>query len=294
MEVQLFQVPYDSGQRGARMGKGPLVFVERGLAARLGARGWNVEVETIEPISPFRAEIRTAFELCRALAQRVQPAQARGAFPLILSGNCISSLGGIAGGGPAGLGGIWFDAHCHFHTPETTAGGMLDSMGLAVATGHCWTTITRFIPGFAAIPGQQVLLVGPRQIDEEDPARLQQAQITLLRGEALRASGFAETFAPALAALARQVQRVYIHLDLDVLDPEEGTANTFALPGGLLVPELEQAITMIAERFVIAGAALSAYDPACDPQETIFRAGVHLMEHLLQQVERRRGSAQKS
>lgn len=242
MQVQLFQAPYDSGQRGARMGKGPLAFIERGLAARLRAQGWNVEVETIEAISPFRAEIRTAFELCRALAQHVQQAREQGAFPLILSGNCISSLGGIAGVDPARLGVIWFDAHCDFHTPETTAGGMLDSMGLAVATGHCWTTITQFIPGFAVIP------------------------------------------------LAGQVQRVYIHLDLDVLDPEVGTANPFATPGGLFVPELEQAITMIARRFVIAGAAFTAYDPDCDPAEAILHAGVHLMEHLVQQVERRQSA----
>jgi arginase len=291
MDVQLFQVPYDSGQRGARMGKGPLAFVEHGLSARLQEQGWRVKVVTIEAVSPFRAEIRTAFELCRSLAQQVQPARARGAFPLILSGNCISSLGGIAGVDPAGLGVIWFDAHPDFHTPETTAGGMLDSMGLAIATGHCWTTITQFIPGFVALPGNQVLLVGPRQIDAEDPARLQQAEITLLRGEAIRAAGFTELFVPALAALARRVQRVYIHLDLDVLDPTVGTANSFALPGGLFVPELEQTITLIAQRFEIAGAAFTAYDPDCDPEETIFRAGVHLMEHLLQQVEQSRGRA---
>lgn len=290
MQIQLFQVPYDSGQRGARMGKGPLAFLERGLDARLRQQGWPVEVATIEaPPNVFKAEIRTAFELCRGLAQQVRLAREQGAFPLILSGNCISSLGGMAGVDPAGLGVIWFDAHCDFHTPETTAGGMLDSMGLAVATGHCWTTITQFIPGFAVIPGQQVLLVGPRQIDKEDPARLRQAQITLLRGEALRAAGLAELFAPALEALAGQAQRVYLHLDLDVLDPEVGKANTFAMPGGLLVPELEQAITMIAQRFEIAGAALTAYDPDCDPDQTIFRAGVHLIEHLVQQVERRSG-----
>src|SRR5581483_10314338 len=45
MQVHLFQVPYDSGQRGARMGAGPLAFVERGLDARLRARGWSVEIE---------------------------------------------------------------------------------------------------------------------------------------------------------------------------------------------------------------------------------------------------------
>src|SRR5262245_5251763 len=126
MQVQLLQAPYDSGQRDVCMGKGPLYFVEHGLDALLHEHGWDVEVETIEPLSHFRAEIRTSFELCRGLAQRAHAAQERGAFPLILSGNCNASLGGIAGVNPAQLGVIWFDAHPDFHTPETTAGGMLD------------------------------------------------------------------------------------------------------------------------------------------------------------------------
>jgi arginase len=284
MQIQLLQVPYDSGHRSARMGAGPEYFVQHGVAAQLQARGWRVEVETIEAQRPFQAEIFTTFELCRQLAQRVQAAKSSGAFPLILSGNCNGSLGGIAGVDPAGLGVIWFDAHSDFHTPETTAGGMLDSMGLAIATGQCWKTITQFIPGFAPLPGNQVLLVGARQIDKEDPARLEQAQITLLRGEAIRASGLAEHLTPALMALRSRVRRVYVHIDLDVLDTQVGKANAFAAPDGLFVEEMEQAISLIAHHFVIEGTAFTAYDPTCDPEERIFRAGIHLMEHIVQQA----------
>src|SRR5262249_42562139 len=91
--------------------------------------------------------------------------------------------------------------------------------------------------------------------------------------------------APALTTLRSRVQRIYLHIDLDVLDPEIGKANSFATPGGLFVQEIEEAITLIAQRFAIVGASFTAYDPDCDPQETIFRAGVHLIEHLIQKID---------
>jgi arginase len=290
MQIQLLQVPYDSGLRSARMGCGPAYFVQHGVDELLRARGWTVEVETIESQRPFPSEITTSLEVSYRLAKRVQAAKEQGAFPLVLAGNCNSSLGGIAGVGPTDLGVIWFDAHSDFRTPETTVGGMFDSMGLAMLTGQCWRRATSYITGFAPIPINRVLLVGPRQLEPDDQEQLEQAQVPLVRGEQIRASGLAENLAGALHALRARVQRVYVHLDLDVLDPEVGTANTFAEPGGLFIEEMEQALALIAQQFVIVGAAFTAYDPAADPEERIFHAGAHLMEYLLQQVASRQSA----
>ena len=81
---------------------------------------------TVEAPSEFRAEIRTAFELLRALAERVRFAYNNGAFPLVLSGNCNGSLGTLAGiGSNDQTGIIWFDGHGDFNTPETTESGFL-------------------------------------------------------------------------------------------------------------------------------------------------------------------------
>jgi arginase len=285
MQVHLFQVPYDSGLRGVRMGLGPDYFVQHGAVSVLSSHGWEVEVETIESQRPFPSEITTSLVLCWQLAQRIQAVKDQGAFPLILAGNCNTSLGGISGVGMADLGVIWFDAHSDFRTPETSAGGMLDSMGLAMLTGQCWRRATSNITGFVPMPINRVLLVGARQLEPDDEEQLELAQVPVVRGEQIRAAGLAESLAEPLQSLRARVQRVYIHLDLDVLDPEVGKANAFAEPGGLFVQELEQALELVSQHFVIAGAAFTAYDPTGDLEEGIFRAGTHLMEHLLQRVE---------
>lgn len=287
MQVHLFQVPYDSGLRGVRMGLGPDYFVQHGAVSALSSHGWEVEVETIESQRPFPSEITTSLVLCWQLAQRVCSVKDQGAFPLILAGNCNTSLGGIAGVGSDDLGVIWFDAHSDFRTPETGVGGMLDSMGLAMLTGQCWRRATSYIPGFAPMPINRVLLVGARQLEPDDEEQLELAQVPLVRGEQIRAEGLIGSLMQALQALRARVQRVYVHLDLDVLDLEVGKANEFAEPGGLFVQELEQALELISQHFVIAGAAFTAYDPTSDPEEGIFRAGTHLMEYLLQHVEQR-------
>src|SRR5687767_11752854 len=123
MKVQIIQVPYDSGQRSLRMGSGPEHFVQNGVEQILRDCGCDVYIECIEGQLPFRAEIKTAFELYRTLAERVASAYANGIFPLVLSGNCNSSLGTVAGVGADQLGIIWFDGHGDFNTPDTTESG---------------------------------------------------------------------------------------------------------------------------------------------------------------------------
>src|SRR5215216_6781462 len=97
MKVRIIQVPYDSGHRSTRMGGGPEHFVRNGVVRRLRGEGHDVRLDCVEAQSLFRAEIGTAFELYRTLAGRVRLAYDNGEFPLVLSGNCNSSLGTVAG-----------------------------------------------------------------------------------------------------------------------------------------------------------------------------------------------------
>jgi arginase len=68
----------------------------------------------------------------------------------------------------------------------------------------------------------------------------------------------------ALDALRGRVDRVYLHLDLDALDADEARANPYAAPGGPSVDALLGALDAVFERFTVAAAALTAYDPTCD------------------------------
>lgn len=280
MRIQIIQVPYDAGHRSVRMGSGPEHFVRNGLGEALRGNGHEVYFEVVDATGPFKAEIGTAFELHKLVADRVRDAVEQGRFPLILSGNCNTSVGTITGLVPQELGVIWFDGHADFNTPETTTSGSLDGMGLAIGTGGCWKKMTRTIPGFRPIPEANAVLVGSRDIAPAERERLRRSDATLIEAKLLRRRGMREALGNALDELRARVRRVYVHLDLDVLDPGRAPANEFAPPGGMRLEELEEGIREIQERFTLAGAGVASYDPEYDSGGQVLRAGVRLMEVL--------------
>lgn len=281
MKVQIIQVPYDSGHKSVRMGSGPEHFLRNGFDQMLRNSGYDVEVESIEAGELFRAEIKTAFELHRLLSERVREACRRERFPLVLSGNCSSSLGIVAGIGPAQLGVVWFDGHGDFNTPETTESGFLDGMGLATATGLCWKKLAASIPGFHPISGVNVLHVGARDFSPEEKSLFDCSGVAVVGADIVRKTGIREALGRAIEALRARVQRVYLHVDLDVLDPAETPANEFAPPNGLTVGQVEEAIQMIGESFAICAGGMASYDPEYDEQGHTLFAGVRLMKSIL-------------
>ena len=278
MRIRLLLVPYDSGVRGARMGRGPSHLAEHGLAERLRARGHDVDVEAIETAEPFPSEIKVTFDLHRRLTERVRATIVSGAFPLVLSGNCNCAIGAMTGIDPLGTGLIWFDAHGEFNTPETTVGGFLDGMGLAIATGRCWREMVRRIPGFRPIPDDNIILVGARDFDPLEIRELQRTGITIVSPELARAWGVSATMLPALASLHDRVKDVYIHIDLDVLDRDEATANMWPTAGGLTVRQVAEMLHLVRERFTVRGVGVGSYDPDADLNQRALKAAIQFVE----------------
>jgi len=227
--------------------------------------------------SPLPLEMGTGFAVIRAIAGEVAGARARGEFPLVLSGNCNGAVGTVSGLGDPSVGILWFDAHGDCETPETTETGYFDGMGLAILAGETFRGIRGSIPGFVVVPGTRVVLLGARQVSEGEHALMRRVGATYVSVEQLRAGALAT----ALDRLAGAgVRTIYIHLDLDVLDPTIAPANVYAEPNGLFPDELAAAIRQAASRFPVAGAGLASYDPGCDRDDRMLGVGLGLIEML--------------
>jgi len=284
MRVQVILVPYDSGQKNVRMGRGPESFIQHGLSEVLQQDGHVVEVEHIDLRSSFSAEIGSAFELNRILSSRVRAAVDDKRFPIVLAGNCNCSVGTLAGVGHKEMGLVWFDGHGDFNTPETTVSGFLDGMALAIATGRCWRKLSAGIPDFYPVAERDVILVGSRDFDQEEKNMLDGSGIVLVSGTYIRHMNIVEALKPALGALEPRVKQVHVHIDLDALDPGQTPANHLAPPDGLFPGEMELAIRMIRGRFQISSACIAAYDPECDPHHSTLEAGIKLMRIILREI----------
>jgi arginase len=269
-DVHVLAVPYDSAHHARRMGAGPMHLVARGLLERLRETGAGVEIRELAPSSGgWVAEIGTAFDLDRQLARAVAEALTRGAFPLTLAGNCITSVGTIAGLGTGTTGVLWFDAHGDFNTPETTVGGFLDGMALATVVGRCWRSLAAGVPGFTPVAEENVVLVGARDLDPAEAELLARSGVVHLHARDVATRLDAE-----LEALGRRVDQLYIHVDLDVLDESEGRVNAYSSGQGVTKAELVGAIRTAGQRCRVAAGATTAYDPGYDVDGRVGRTAI--------------------
>jgi arginase len=184
--------------------------------------------------------------LYSAVAGAVSASSTNGAFPIVVSGDCCTSLGTIAGlqaaGGTVGI--VWFDAHGDVQTPETTSSGYLGGMPLRLLTGYRPELIAARL-GLRPVPEKHVLLVGARDLD--------QPEMGYLAASAIQRKEVAGLDAADLPDLP-----LYAHVDLDVLDPREVPGLRYPASGGPTAVQLARSL-----RLLLATGRVAAVGVAC-------------------------------
>lgn len=275
MNINAYLLPYDSGRRNERMGAGPQYWVDNGLLETLQSCGHDSRVKVIESHSPFQMEAVTSYELYSKLAAAIQQDCTDGQFPLVLSGNCGASLGtinGLHGLSEEPLGVVWFDAHGDFNTPDTSPTGYLDGMCLATAAGLSWKLMARAIPGFRPLKIEHIIHAGGRDFDPEEACLMKEKGVTTIEAQQLHEKGACGALELALNALRSRVKDIYLHFDVDVLEPDITPGNHYAVPGGLHPAQLREAFAMLRERFIIRGMGIGSFDPSYDVEGKTLRA----------------------
>jgi arginase len=268
MPITLIEVPYYGGRKAV----GPALGV-----VRLAEAHPVLPRESVDRTGSLVNELDALVEISRALAGRIREAVEGAGFPLVLGANCYTCLGVLAGLNNPGVGVIWFDAHGDFNTPSTSPSGYLDGMPLAIAAGLCYPEVLVQIGG-VPISEARIVHVGARALDPGELDLLQNSPVSVAAMEAIRREGLEGALAPALNALRRQTREVYLHLDFDVIDPQEAPGVLFPEPGGLSLAEVEEAVRLVKERFEVRAASLIGYHPAVDHHDRTFRLGLRLVD----------------
>lgn len=281
--VRLLTLPYHLGRERVGMGKGPDRFIEAGVVERARGRDLAVEVEETTRTEDFEHETGATFAVLRSHTENVGRALDEGAFPLTLGGNCSTTIATVAALGNADqLGVVWFDAHGDANTPETTTSGFFDGMPLAILAGWCWRSLAASVPGFEPLPETNLLLAAARALDDDERRLLDDSDVAVVPAESMRTPEHLHgSFLTALDALAARVQWIYVHIDLDAMDPTDGRANEFAASGGPSLQALTACLDHIAGRGQVVAASLTSYNPDCDSNGQALRSGLQLFDHLL-------------
>ncbi|MGW4476501.1 arginase family protein [Nonomuraea sp. NPDC004354] len=158
------------------------------------------------------------------------------------------------------LGLVWFDAHGDLNTPASSPSGAFHGMILRALTGEGHGEL---LPGRAISPGR-VVLAGARDLDPGERDFIADSGLTHVT--------VAELSDPTVlveAVAATGAEAVYVHIDLDVLDPGVFASVGSPAPGGLQPDHLLKLVAALVERFEPAGLGITEYEPVRLEDQTL-------------------------
>jgi arginase len=163
---------------------------------------------------------------------------------------------------PLRIGLFWLDAHPDFNTPETTRSGSLGGMPVAVATGRCLTRMRLDAGLEPPLSDRHVVMGGVRLTDPLEQRMLDDSLIEHVSVDDLRKNSPA--IARQLDRLSRLTDKIYVHIDMDVLDPREVMGHGNKVPDGPSSEQLAAVFETIFSRYPKASAIGFATIPAKD------------------------------
>ncbi len=147
---------------------------------------------------------------------------------------------------------VWLDAHGDLNTPVTSPSGHFHGMILRTLLGEGPDVYVREMRRL--LEPSQVFLAATRDLDPPELEFIARAGISVTAPPA-----FERADCLAQAICARGFSRVYLHLDLDALNPEEFPDALFRTPGGPSLSAVEQVIRSLAAECTVAGVSIVEY-----------------------------------
>jgi len=260
--------PLGSSQQGTW--RAPQTLLQAGLAQALDAE----EVISLDrPTYQFEAQPGTRIrngvsirEFSLELSAKVADILRRGGFPVVIGGDCSVLLGGLYGSrlvGGRGL--VHVDGHDDFYHPGNydTAQrlGAVAGMDLALASGRGEDLLTAWPQvGKPLAEDADIIQLGQRD------GRLSGTGITQWTVQRALKDGIEATARAVLARLeSRGLDKVWLHVDLDVLDDAVMPAVDSPGSPGFDYAQLSSLLRALCASGRVAGADFAIYDPERDP-----------------------------
>lgn len=176
---------------------------------------------------------------------------------LTLGGDCLSDLAAAEhlAAHHEDLVVYWVDAHGDLNTPASSPSGRAHGMGLRLLLGEGHPRLSG--PG-PALPASHVTLVGTRELDPEEEAYLRSTGMVRLSPAEITANpqGVVTPRPPRSPA--------YVHLDMDVCDPDELPAVSCPAPAGPSAATVASALQTIADHHEVVGVGVCEYVPVIE------------------------------
>lgn len=171
---------------------------------------------------------------------------------VVIGGDCSVTVAALDAlpGDTDDLAVVWCDAHADMHTPESSPSGAFSGMALRAVVGEGEAQLA-LSPGIAR---DRIVTVGLRTLDD--------AEVDQIAPFAnLSVTDLAQPDALVDAVRSTGASRVWLHIDVDVLDPADFSGVSSPAPFGLSPTALSAAIRRLREDIPLAGATIAGFAP---------------------------------
>ena len=275
MQIDIIGVPIDLGadRRGVDMGPSAIRYSQ--LQQKLEELGYdvkdegNIEVpiaEMCKITNPKLKYVDCIIPMSRRVAGAVSTSMQAGHFPLVLGGDHSLSIGSVRGAAKnRKIGVIWLDAHADFNTDKTTPSGNIHGMSLAALCGLGDKSLVQlWDENIPVIDPSKIAIIGARDLDSGEKVNLKEAGAMVMSMEQVDRYGMVAVVEKAIEHISRDVDGIYLSLDLDALDPQHAPGVGTPVPAGLTQREAHLACEMIAETNKLIGMDVVEVNPILD------------------------------
>ena len=297
VKVDVIKNPYGGSRNVPELSTNPDYIHAAGLESRVAE--WGAEL--IRPVQDIRLDEQQEKEygswnrmaLANAnFAGVVREGLQDDLITVGLEANCNDLLGMLAGlkydsdGNARRVGLVFYDSHGDFNVPETTLSGMLGGMPVAVAAGHALHNIRRTAGLIEPLPMSHILWGGVRDLDPLEADRFREYEVRQVSVQDIR--DISDNFKRQFKALSDEVDVIYVHVDMDVLDPAEVPGHDLNVPDGPSSEALANAIGVMFEnpKTVALGIA-STPSFNSDPHGVSRQAALNLIEGAIRGAQSR-------
>ena len=297
VKVDVIKNPYGGARNSPELSTNPDYIHAAGLERLIGEWGG----ELIRPIQDIRLNAEqerqygewNRMALANAnFADVVREGLQDDLITIGLEANCNDLLGMLSGlkydsdGNARRVGLVFIDAHGDFNTPETTLSGMLGGMPVAIAAGHALHNVRKTTGLAEPLPMSDIVWGGVRDLDPLEAARFTEYEVQQFSVQDVRE--LSANLKKQMDDLADRVDVVYVHIDMDVLDPAEVPGHSLAVADGPSSKDLAAAMTMMFEnpKTVALGIA-STPSFSLDPDGVSRQAALNLIEGAIKGAQAR-------
>ena len=229
-------------------------------------------------IEDYQDKLKLMGKIYRALSEKVKILSSSGRVPIILAGDCVSTLGVLAGLQKSGKQPdriLWLDAHGDFHTWRTSSTKYIGGMPLAMLVGRIddgdenFSLVNSMLREIAVnpYPERQIILSDARDLDVGEKEALEESEIVVCE----------------ISRILTQLnpdESLYIHWDTDVVDAEEETpALKYHVKNGPNYSEMEALFKCLAHENILA-ISISAWHEEKDLENITAKACLGAIKSL--------------